>query len=243
MKVFAIGDLHLSLCEPFLREQKEVQTYKPMDIFGSSWDGYLQKLYDNWIAIVGRGDAVLIPGDISWGMTLDDCLYDWDFLADLPGKKYICKGNHDYWWQGISKVRESLPANVIPLNHDACVVGGKALCATRGWLVPGSSEWKEKNDRKIYEREILRLEMALKAGAALGLPQVMMLHYMPCNKKGEQNRMTELLQEYGVELCIYGHLHGEECSRAINDNRFGFDLLNVSADALDFCPRLLWQTD
>lgn len=243
MRVFAISDLHLSFQAPFVSGGPACQTYKPMDVFGPFWADHQQKIYDNWLATVAPEDAVLMPGDTSWGMTLEESRYDFDFLSVLPGTIYLGRGNHDYWWQGIGKVRAALPKNVIPLNHDSALVGGKAVCVTRGWLCPGANEWKEKEDRKIYSRELLRLEMALQAGKALGAPLVAALHYMPCNKQGEESGFTELLRRYGVELCLYGHLHGEECAKAICAPRFGFPMVNVSADALAFRPILLWQID
>ncbi len=241
MKVFAIGDLHLSFKRPFIPGRlKAGDTYKPMDIFGRGWEDYEQKIYANWQALVSPGDAVLVPGDISWGMNFEDCRYDWDFLSQLPGQIYICRGNHDYWWQGISKVRKSLPGNIIPLNHDSAEVGGKAVCATRGWILPGSNEWKAE-DEKIYNRELLRLEMALKDGEKRALPLVAMVHYMPCSKTGAPSGFTQLLEKYKVEICIYGHLHGEDCQRAVQGRFFGLELINVSGDCLNFTPRLLWE--
>lgn len=243
MKVFAIGDLHLSFCRPFTAGAVEPgDRYKPMDVFGAHWQGHEQKIYDNWQQLVAPEDAVLVPGDLSWGMNLEDCRHDWDFLSQLPGRMYICRGNHDYWWQGIGKVRQSLPPNVIPLNHNSAVVGGRAVCATRGWILPGSGEWHEK-DEKIYRRELLRLEMALEEGRKSGLPLAVMMHYMPCHKTGEPSDFIELMQGYQIELCIYGHLHGEDCRKAVEGESFGFQLLNVSGDCLNFRPRFLWEGD
>lgn len=240
MKVFAIGDLHLSLLAPF-QAGSPVCSYKPMDVFGLAWQDYLEKLYLNWRRRVSPEDAVLVPGDISWGMNLADCQYDWDFLSRLPGKIYISRGNHDYWWQGISKVRESLPKNVLPLNHDSALIGGKAVCATRGWILPGMSEWKS-DDEVVYKRELLRLEMALEEGKKSGLPLVVMLHFMPCYRTGEPGGFTELMEKYAVEMCIYGHLHGEDCKNAVLGHSWGFELINVSSDRLGFEPYLLWET-
>ena len=241
MKVFGLGDLHLSLSGPFNPQSGETAAcLKPMDIFGRGWQGYVGKIYHNWRGIVGPADAVLVPGDISWGMSLEDCTYDWDFLAQLPGTIYICRGNHDYWWQGIGKVRQSLPPNVVPLNHDSAVVGGRAVCATRGWLLPGVPEWKG-HDEVVYKRELLRLEMALTEGAKHNLPLVAMTHYMPLYKTCQKSDFTALMEQYGVTMSIYGHLHGEDCARTINGNYFGIDFVNLSCDCLEFVPRLLWE--
>jgi predicted phosphohydrolase len=241
MKIFGLSDLHLSFAAKFESGKPAVQTYKPMDVFGPVWADHHQRIYDNWLAVVGPDDAVLMPGDTSWAMNLGDARYDFDFLSQLPGQIYLGRGNHDYWWHGIGKLRQALPPNVIPLHHDAVEVGGKAVCSTRAWLIPGAGDFKEDEDRRIYDRELIRLEMALSAAQKLAKQIVAMLHYMPCHKSGEPSGFTELLAGYGTELCIYGHLHGGECHKAVEDERFGFAMLNVSADALDFRPRLLWE--
>jgi predicted phosphohydrolase len=239
MKVFAIGDLHLSLSSPFIPGEKVV-CYKPMDIFGDNWRNHTERLYANWLDTVSPADAVLVPGDISWGMKLLDCRYDWDFLSALSGTIYICRGNHDYWWQGLAKIRRSLPSNVIPLNHSSALVGGKTVCATRGWTLPGGGEWS-KEDETIYQRELLRLTMALEEGQKNKLPLVAMLHYAPCSKTGEGSDFTALLRKYSVEMCIYGHFHGEDHKKAFQGDFEGIKTLNVSGDALDFKPLLLWE--
>ena len=243
MKVYAISDLHLSFAAPPLcGELSPASLYKPMDIFGSFWHDHYQKIYDNWIKDITPDDAVLMCGDTSWGMDIKDCLYDFDFLAQLPGKIYLSKGNHDYWWKGIGNVRQALPTNVIAVNHDSQEVAGKAVCATRGWILPGHKEWGNDDD-KIYQRELLRLRMALDDGRKRDLPLVAMLHFMPFACSGEGSSFTELLSEYRVEKCIYGHLHGEDCHRAVEGVFFGTEFYNVSCDCRDFRPVLLWQTD
>ncbi|MDD2220733.1 MAG: metallophosphoesterase [Clostridia bacterium] len=242
MKVFAISDLHLSLSAPaYLHSGAEFAVQKPMDIFGEHWQGYLPRLIENWQKTVSAKDAVLMCGDTSWAMTLDEAKYDFDFLGKLNGTVYLSRGNHDYWWGGITKLRTVLPANVVPLNHDCAVVAGRAVCATRGWLLPGCSEWKASTDTAIYLRELLRLEMALQAGASTGLPLVAMLHYPPFDDENDQGEMMDLLEKYGVSLCVYGHIHGI-CPKSSYYRRIrGIDLYNVSCDRLAFTPLLLWE--
>lgn len=241
MKVYAISDFHLSFDAPAKAGAfSHASLYKPMDIFGRAWHEHYRKIYDNWVETVTEEDAVLMPGDTSWGMTMEECRYDFDFLSQLPGKIYLSRGNHDYWWQGITNVKKALPENVIPLNHDSAEVAGKSVCATRGWLLPGNKEWT-KDDEKIYHRELLRLEMALEDGKKRGLPLVAMVHFMPLNNDGAKNGFLELLTRYEAETCIYGHLHGDDCQRAVEGKYSGIDFYNVSCDCRDFQPLFLWQ--
>ncbi len=242
MKVFAIGDLHLSFGEPTAAGAwRQATTYKPMEVFGAAWNRYYERIYESWQHLVGPEDAVLMPGDTSWAMTLAAAAWDFDFLAQLPGHIYLGRGNHDYWWQGIGKLRQALPANVTPLHHSCACVGGRAVCSTRGWQLPGQGDGAEA-DAKILQRELLRLEMALAEGQATGLPLVAMLHYMPCQRQGQDSVFLELLRRYEVELCVYGHLHGGDCRHAVQGPCCGVELVNVSCDCLGFEPRLLWTT-
>lgn len=238
MKVFTLSDLHLSLAPG---ELEAAACYKPMDIFGSAWTDHHKRIEQAWQQLVKPEDAVLVPGDISWAMHLPDAAADFAFLGSLPGTIVISKGNHDYWWQSISRLRDALPYNCRALQHDAIAIGGRAVCATRGWLLPEHNEFKEKDDRKIYDREVLRLEMALQDAARLDLPPVVMLHYPPLIKEGVSNAMIELLQRYGVKLCIYGHLHGSALKNAVEGEHFGIEFVNASCDHLKFTPRLLWE--
>ena len=155
MKVYAISDLHLSLSGE-----------KPMDIFGEKWDGYLEKIEQNWQSIVNDDDVVLISGDISWAMKLEDAVNDLQYIAKLKGKKILIKGNHDYWWQGINKVRNSLPPNVYALQNDSVKIGNYVFCGSRGWTVEGANDFTEQ-DLKIYRRESERFKLALKSAQNL----------------------------------------------------------------------------
>ncbi|MGI5892116.1 MAG: metallophosphoesterase [Bacillota bacterium] len=239
MKVFAISDLHLSLGAPFVKGC-ENQLLKPMDKFGEFWNDYHEKIYENWQALVGEHDYVLMPGDTSWAMKLADCRYDFDFLAQLPGTIILGRGNHDYWWQGISKLRAALPPNVIPLHHDSVIVGSKSVCSTRGWSLPFGDDWTAA-DQRIYQRELLRLEMALEDGKKSALPLVVMLHYMPFFYDGSASQFVELMKKYQVEICLYGHLHGSNCHKAVHGLKDGINYFNVSCDCLSFCPQLIWE--
>ena len=156
MKVFAISDLHLSINNP-----------KPMDIFGPVWEGYVDKIFDDWKAKVTDEDIVLLAGDFSWAMKLEDALSDLKLLETLPGKKVIIRGNHDYWWKSISAVRGILPKNFYAVQNDAIKFDNIIICGTRGWQVPENGEQTPEN-KKIFDREVIRLELTLKeAWAAL----------------------------------------------------------------------------
>jgi len=241
MKVFALSDLHLALAARFQPGQP-ANTYKPMDIFGATWHDYYQRLYNHWQAIVSADDAVLVSGDISWAMRLDETNHDFNYLAQLPGQIILIRGNHDYWWQSISQVRTALPVNCHALQQSCLVVGNKAVCGTRGWLTPDAADFSENTDRKIYERELLRVRMALDEGRRHNLPLVLMLHYPPATKSGNHNTLLELIAEYQVELCIYGHIHGNDAKQPLEGEYNGTVFINTSCDRLGFQPLLLWET-
>ena len=200
MKVYAISDLHIS-----------TNSDKPMDVFGPSWVGYMDKIKADWQKKVGEDDVVLIAGDISWAMKIDDAKSDFDVIKDLNGKKIFIKGNHDYWWSGIGKVRDILPKNCFAIQNDALKIGNVVFCGSRGWNVPGSPDFR-KDDMKIYQREAERFKMSLEAAkglAADGDVIIALIHFPPFNSKKEDTAFTRLFEEYGVHSVIYGHLHGK----------------------------------
>ena len=242
MKVFALSDLHLALAAPF-QPGCPPNAYKPMDVFGINWHNHYQHLYDNWQATVSPEDAVLISGDISWAMTLAEANHDFGYLGQLPGQIILIKGNHDYWWQGIGRVRAALSSNCHALQHSCFVVGNKAVCGSRGWLTPDMADFSEAADRKIYERELLRVRMALDEGKQHNLPLVLLLHYPPAAKSTSHNTLLELIAEYQVEICVYGHIHGTEAKQIIEGQLGNTLFINASCDRLKFSPLLLWSTD
>ena len=200
MKIFAISDLHLSINNP-----------KPMDVFGERWEGYVEKIFDDWKQKVTDDDVVLLAGDFSWAMKLQDALADFDLLKSLPGKKVIIKGNHDYWWPSISVLRQALPENIFALQNDAIKFGDVIVCGTRGWTVPEPGESQSSEDEKIYKREVIRLELTLQAAQKLqtkGEKIVCMMHYPPCNFRREASGFTTLIEKYNVNAVVFGHLHG-----------------------------------
>ncbi|MBX5436177.1 MAG: metallophosphoesterase [Alicyclobacillaceae bacterium] len=224
MALYALGDLHLS-----------ESVDKPMDVFGDDWRNHRERIELAWRSIVLASDIVLLPGDISWAMTLDEAAPDLHWISSLPGSKVMIRGNHDYWWHGIGKVRRALPAGVLALQNDAVALGGYAICGTRGWLLPSHPRFTD-HDHTIYLREVERLRLSLTQAARLGQPIVAMMHFPPCTQTGEATRFTELLEQFGVCVCVYGHLHGAAHRYAFEGVRGGVSYRLVSADYVGFQP-------
>ena len=200
MKVFCISDLHLSLtCD------------KPMNIFGPTWQGYWEKIASDWQSKVKDDDIVLIAGDISWAMKLEDAVSDIKEINKLPGKKIFIRGNHDYWWKSLTAIRNAFPENCYVIQNDSLKIGNYVFCGTRGWTVPENSNVGEE-DKKMLNREEQRLMLSLKSAKqkiVQGDKLVCMIHYPPFNSKLENSNFTSLMEEYGVNKCVYGHIHGE----------------------------------
>ncbi len=199
MKIFAISDLHLSIASD-----------KPMNVFGGSWEGYWEKIKENWLNKVTENDVVLIAGDISWGMSLEQALPDLEAIAALPGKKVLTKGNHDYWWSTYKKITSLNLENMYFIQNNAVKIGDYIFCGTRGWTVDDDDDFSTE-DKKIYDREVIRLGLTLKSAEQLcvnGETIVGMIHYPPFNYRFEDSDFTKLFEEYGVKKVIYGHLHG-----------------------------------
>jgi len=229
MSVFAISDLHLAL-----------GIDKPMDIFGSRWLNYMGKIEKSWTETVSSQDYVVIPGDISWATYLGQTLEDFRFIENLPGVKIISKGNHDYWWTTIRKLEEFISANGFKtirfMHNNSHVLEEFALCGTRGWKCPGDDEFGDE-DLKIYRRELQRLRMSLvDAKRHDGRKLVAALHYPPFDSKGEPSGFVEVMRDFGVHICLYGHLHGESFRNAVTGIVGGIDYRLVSADYLNFRP-------
>lgn len=227
MALYAIADLHLSF-----------GVDKPMDVF-PGWQDYVQRLEKNWRALVSEEDTVVIPGDISWGIDLQEAKADLAFIDSLPGNKILIKGNHDYWWPSRKKAETFLEENGIQsvrmIYHDAVLVEGIAVCGTRSWFY-------EEGDAgsKVYKREWLRLQMSLEEARRLnGREIVVFLHYPPVYGDFIYEDYIELMREYGVRRCYYGHLHGKARSMAVNREFRGIRFRLISADEVQFCPLLV----
>lgn len=226
MNIYAIGDLHLSFANP-----------KPMDIFGDNWADHPDKIKRAWEALVTPEDTVLLPGDISWAMSLDEAKPDLDYIAALPGRKIMIRGNHDYWWATVSKVRKAVDPSIQVLQNDSVQIGDLMIAAARGWDCPGSYQFDE-HDRTIYEREIGRLKLSLDHAMKNGATRIwVMLHYPPTNEKHQPSGFLDVLHEYPVEKVIYGHLHGKSGHRhALEGVHNGIEYHLVACDYLDFTP-------
>jgi predicted phosphohydrolase len=224
MALFAISDLHLSLSGD-----------KPMDIFSDQWKDHDQRIRENWLKKISPEDTVLLAGDLSWSMTMDSGREELDFIAALPGKKMMIKGNHDYWWGSITKLNKMHPEmNFIQNNFFP--YGEYAICGTRGWVLPGSVLFKPE-DEKIYKREILRLRLSLDTAKKAGFTKfIVMIHYPPVNETFQDSAFTDIFEEYGVEKVIYGHLHGKSLQRVMTGYRRGVEYILTSCDYIDFDP-------
>lgn len=224
MKIFAISDLHIS-----------TNTDKPMDVFGGNWVGYLQKIFDDWNEKVSEDDLVLIGGDISWAMNIEDAKQDLQLLENLKGKKIFIKGNHDYWWSGIGKVRDILSENMFALQNDSIKIENVVICGSRCWSVPGSPDFEE-HDMKLYLRETERLKLSLKNARTLlkeGDKLIALVHFPPFNVKREDNLFTQLFEEYGVDVVVYGHLHGKNVRADKIVNKNGIKYYLTSCDQVE----------
>lgn len=244
MKIYALGDLHLSFLEEITGvkkiKQDKIKLKKPMDKFGQKWKKHYRKIFFNWTEeITNEDDIVLIPGDISWTMELKEAEPDLNFISQLPGTKIMIKGNHDYWWQSISRIREFLPDNIFALQYDSFCLQSVAIGGTRGWVVPNENEFTD-HDHKIYKREVNRLQLSLESIQDDYENLIIMFHYIPVNMAHERNEFIDLMSEYNVDTCIYGHLHGKEAHQnRLEGEKWGIEFKLVSADFLDFTPELL----
>lgn len=225
MALYTIGDTHLSLASA-----------KPMDVFGGGWTGYVDKLREGFYATVSQGDTVVICGDVSWGMSLEEARADFAFLDALPGgRKLLLKGNHDYWWTTASKMKAFFAENgfsTLDVLHNNChFYGETALCGTRGWFY---EEDRGEHSAKIFNRELIRLEASLKAAGER--EKLCFLHYPPLYQGYRCQEILDLLERYGVKLCCYGHLHGGSHRLAITGRQGSVDYRLVAADYVGFRP-------
>lgn len=232
MRVFAIADLHLSTVQP-----------KPMTIFGPQWYGHPGLMWEHWRRDVRDEDLVLLPGDLSWAMRLPDALVDLRLLSDLPGKKVLLRGNHDYWWPTASKLRAALPEDQLAIVNDAVRCGTVVVCGSRGWLTPGY-EPLSAEDERLLSREAERLSLSVQAARKLRQPGdtlILMLHYPPASPPYPANPLMTVVRDAQPDLVVYGHLHGVPPERAMSHVQ-GVPAHLVAADALRFRPKLLLDT-
>ena len=225
MSIFAIADIHLS---------KNPGISKPMDIFGDRWIDHENRIEKNWRELVHDEDTVIIPGDISWAMKLEDSIYDLNWISELPGKKVMLKGNHDLWWTGINRLNSMYEDNIRFLQYDSVTVEGVSICGTRGWITPDDDEFTEA-DEKIYRRELLRLESSLQAAECDEI--IGFMHFPPVAKPMSFSGFQQLFEDYSVKQVYYGHIHGEEgFKRTIQGEYHGIEYHLISADYLNCKP-------
>lgn len=226
MSIFVIGDLHLSF-----------GTQKPMDIF-SGWQDHWQRIEKNWRRLVKDTDTVVIPGDVSWGLTLDEAQPDFRFIQSLPGKKIISKGNHDYWWQTAKKLQEFLDKNgfdtISFLHNNSFEVENYIICGTRGWIFENGQQ----QDEKVILREAGRLKASLDYMDS-DKEKIVFLHYPTIYQEQRANHIINTLKQYNIKRCFYGHLHGKTINYAFNGVSDGIKYKLISADAIDFCPYII----
>ena len=231
MSIYAIGDLHLSFGEN-----------KPMDIFGENWENHAEKIKQDWISKVNEEDTVILSGDFSWAMKLQNTILDFQYINEMPGKKILLKGNHDYWWTTVTSMRKFLRENNIQnvdfLYNNSFEVENKIICGTRGWSLAGDGTEEE---QKIIKREVDRLKISIEDGISkYGTDKeiIVFLHYPPITQsniiKNEITPFMEVLKEYKIKKCYYGHLHGLAIKDAVNGNKDEIDLKLISADGVDF---------
>ena len=224
MALYAIGDLHLCLGAP-----------KPMDVFGGAWVGYMDKLKEG-LSVIGPEDTTVLLGDLSWALDLPSSAADFAWIDEIPGRKIILKGNHDYWWSTAAKFRKFCDENGFRdmelLNNNFFEYGDFAICGTRGWFF--EEERSGQHDEKVFKRELLRLEASLKAAGER--QKLVFLHYPPRYKGYECSEILGLLEQYQVRRCFYGHLHGGSHKLAMEGLWDGVEFRLVAADYLGFKP-------
>ncbi|MBQ2710891.1 MAG: metallophosphoesterase [Clostridia bacterium] len=221
MKVFAISDLHLS-----------TNCQKPMDIFGKSWVNYFELICADWKAKVSQDDVVLLPGDFSWAMRMEDALADFELVAQLPGKKVILRGNHDYWWNTLSQVRNAIPKDFFALQNDCLRFGDVLICGTRGWVCPDGDNLNAE-DKKIYLREVERLKLSIASMQKQRQPEdkvIAIMHYPPFNGRYEDSDFVKQFVQADIKTVVYGHLHGKDCRSNLYMKKFGIDFYLTSCD-------------
>lgn len=228
MSLFAISDLHLPCDES-----------KRMDVFGENWKDHFEKIKASWYKSVNQDDIVLIPGDLSWAMSIEDAVPHLKMISDLPGKKVLLRGNHDYWWTSLTKVRSAVSGDTYVIQNNSVCLGEYIICGTRGWIMPGDPNFDEDKDRQIYERELIRLGLTLKSAEKLLEKRrklIVMMHFPPAYPNGKCTGFSNLIADSGASAVVYGHLHGKQYN-SDKYPKFTFDGIPyylVSCDTNDF---------
>lgn len=224
MALYAISDLHLASAGD-----------KPMDIFGQNWYRHDEKIKDNWLELVSEDDTVLVAGDISWSMKMEQGMKDLEWIHNLPGRKIMVKGNHDYWWTSITKLNK-LFEDMNFIQNNFFTYEDYAICGTRGWTYPGGENFTG-HDEKIYKRELTRLKLSLESASKAGYEKfIVMMHYPPTSTDFDDTEFTKIFEEHGVSKVIYGHLHGPVLATVKNDVKNGVEYIMTACDYINFRP-------
>lgn len=234
MSIYALADLHLALSNP----------EKSMDVFGSRWEGYIPKIKDNWMNTVTDSDTVLIPGDISWATYIDKAEEDFRFISDLPGTKLLSRGNHDFWWTTMKKMEDYFAQkgfdNLQFIRTNVAQVEDCLISGTRGWMIESKASIEGSDNRKIYEREKLRIGMCIdklnEPDPEHSKKHILMIHYPPLTSNQEFTEFAEIISDGGVDICVYGHLHGKAHKKAFEGEFGRTQFICSSADYVGFKP-------
>lgn len=227
--IYGLSDLHL-----------DYTMEKDMAVFGEVWADYQENIFKNWKETVEDGDYVLVPGDISWAMRLDQAAVDLERLDRLPGDKILLKGNHDYWWQSLKKMNDLGFESLHFLQNNSFRVGSYSICGTRGWD-PRDRVGFTEEDEVVFRRELLRLEMSLDSAQCQNI--IAMLHYPPFGRDKKPNEFGEILAKRGVGHCLYGHLHSQGLSEVVEGVFDGVNYQCISSDYLNFKPKKIGGQD
>lgn len=228
--IYAIADLHLDITKE-----------KDMSVFGGNWENYEEKIFKNWQNLIKEDDLVLIAGDISWAMKIDDVKLDLNRIEKLNGRKILLKGNHDYWWQSLNKLQGLGLKSIDFLQNNSYIFKDTLIVGTRGWESRDSNGFDE-SDEKIFLRELNRLELSINDALEKYRDYkeiIVMMHYPPFDKKLQANEFEEIFKKYGIKKVVYGHIHGDQALKMPNGNINGIRYYCVSGDAIDFMPVLI----
>lgn len=223
--IFAIGDLHL-----------DNTMEKPMDIFGDNWLRHEEQIFNNWKSMVGDDDLVLLPGDISWALKLEEAYLDLLKIDSLPGKKIMVKGNHDYWWDSLKKIKDLNLKSIEFLQNNSFIYNDIGIAGTRGWYSI-DEEIEDIHNKRIFNRELNRLKLSLESIKDKVMKKIVILHYPPFNIDLNHNEFVQIMKDYNVDICLYGHLHAEGHKSAVEGIIKGIEFHCVSSDYIDFIPK------
>lgn len=233
MKLYAFSDFHLSGNPPT----------KPMDIFGDHWKNHREKIFTAWEETIRPEDTVIMAGDLSWAMHMDDALSDLKALGGLPGRKIIVRGNHDYWWDTVTKMTRMTGGAFEFIHNSALIVGHTALAGTRGWISETSRK-KTDSDTSIIAREEGRMERSLELAEKMSPKRIIaVLHYPPFDEMKHPSHMMEIIRSHHATDCVYGHIHGAPNFVGLPEELLGVKMHLTSSDYLDFRPLLLYEGD